>query len=960
MRRPALTALLLVLASLPALGQAHPFGGNVLDLNAEVQLVRTKGTEAGARAFLQILYQDPFLKQLGPRMGLERFVVELAEGKPFDAAAFRAAAQRAVEAGGVQATGEAKDYVGKAEWLQKFEALEMAFSAPKGARSLGLPTENLSSHRLAQLMGPKDTRVLSMQPVPGARVLQVSETVELPGGGTRAEVALELYGRMLGEGPGSGLAHREVGRAVLGPHTQHPNGATTSDVLKGVGPTPFANNQFNSKATGSFPLPEAVRDWQKTETLRRAGVAVYEPVAIVGLPYMEWSKSEGWRPLAVFVRRARENLRVSDLEHLSRAQKRTLVAELKGKIEAELTQAGRAQTLTDVDVIKTFVERMGRTAGIFQGGIGNGQYFFHGMLHNQNVSLLGEIPDVGNSEGVERSREAMQRNWAKSNYAWWPDRLKEYTWLKGSSVETALFYRLSYLVNQHLGQVTGGGLSEAQLKELFGKAYREGRRGVSAADPTKTLTVTIERAKPTEQEKRLERFRRADRTVNWRRVRHEGVALGSFTLALFLKELAVVASTGDRVRVEEFFDYVLTTDFYKHYGLFVGGARVAEVAYMRTLQTRLKPGFVNGVLKHSLVLGAGLALPMLVEGNLSGKTFAISLTSLGLSSAAVKGGASGLRWVVELSSPRAKSALARMGASTSRLAKLGGFLYTAAELAVVLYVAEKAEHWAHAELDLDAARAQLADAGQSFFAAAAAADSPAAFEAALDGYHDAWTAYRDHLYAPLHQDEALLAERLKRPAEAAKEAADTRAEVLERIAQRPELRARVVRDHGSLEAYAEHLVAEDEAELAAETQRYFTSYTHDRERHLREIYREHRRDAPLLDGVDDLSWLLTGADPDADADPYGGRGDVFARMGRWTTRRGLRGALKDASRNRPQAYEDELEVLDALATVYAGRPTFLDVIAERRASVRELMQKDSGIFVPQRGVVDELRGVGAR
>src|SRR5690606_21622190 len=47
--------------------------------------------------------------------------------------------------------------------------------------------------------------------------------------------------------------------------------------------------------------------------------------------------------------------------------------------------------------------------------------------------------------------------------------------------------------------------------------------------------------------------RRADRTIDWRRV---GTAAGGgllhFTLALFLKELAVVAQTGDALRIEEF------------------------------------------------------------------------------------------------------------------------------------------------------------------------------------------------------------------------------------------------------------------------------------------------------------------------------------------------------------------------------------------------------------------------
>ncbi|HBP22895.1 MAG TPA: hypothetical protein DEA08_34610, partial [Planctomycetes bacterium] len=68
----------------------------------------------------------------------------------------------------------------------------------------------------------------------------------------------------------------------------------------------------------------------------------------------------------------------------------------------------------------------------------------------------------------------------------------------------------------------------------------------------------------------LQRFRRGDGTVEWKKVAAERAAreaagVAKFGLALFLKELAIVAQTGDKARIEEFFDYVLSTDFYKHY-----------------------------------------------------------------------------------------------------------------------------------------------------------------------------------------------------------------------------------------------------------------------------------------------------------------------------------------------------------------------------------------------------------
>src|SRR5690606_13920320 len=159
------------------------------------------------------------------------------------------------------------------------------------------------------------------------------------------------------------------------------------------------------------------------------------------------------------------------------------------------------------------------------------------------------------------------------------------------------------------------------------------------------------------------------------RALQEGAGLAHFALALFLKEVAVVAATGDRARIEEFFEGLLTTDFYVHYGLFVAGARVGEVAYTRYLQRFVKPRFVSGMLKTTLVLAAGMALPLIVEGKFEGKAFAISLGALGLSTAAVKAGVAGISWVVDLERAKGAGTLARLGAGAGRLARLGGWFY---------------------------------------------------------------------------------------------------------------------------------------------------------------------------------------------------------------------------------------------------------------------------------------------
>jgi hypothetical protein len=415
---------------------------------------------------------------------------------------------------------------------------------------------------------------------------------------------------------------------------------------------------------------------------------------------------------------------------------------------------------------------------------------------------------------------------------------------------------------------------------------------------------------------RLARYRRADGTLDWKRLGGERAlrevgGLAHFGLALFLKELALVAQTGDRVRIEEFFDGLLTTDFYQHYGLFVVGARAGELAYTRYLERFVKPRFVNGVLKTNLVLAAGLALPQLVDGSFSGRTLAISLTSLGLSATAVRAGARGLGWVYELGRGPRPSGLAGL-ARASRLTRAGGWLYTVAELAVVLYAADAIEQRIQSHLDHEAACDDLAWAGLAFLEAVSAPDAaPDAVRLASDAYHQAWTAYRDHLYRPLHLEEARLARRLEPLAREAKRSADQRAAIRSLLARHPLLGSHAASQAGSVPAYAKALTQGADEALRQRIERVLTSYQRAREQQLEAVYRGPRRPTPFLGELADDGWLLRGARAGQAGDPWTGRGDLLARRGRAGARADLRDALAEPSRNRLQAYEDELAVLEA-------------------------------------------------
>ncbi|MGE0712820.1 MAG: hypothetical protein AB7N76_34345 [Planctomycetota bacterium] len=464
----------------------------------------------------------------------------------------------------------------------------------------------------------------------------------------------------------------------------------------------------------------------------------------------------------------------------------------------------------------------------------------------------------------------------------------------------------------------------------------------------------------------LREFRRADGTLDWKRLGgskalQEVGGLAHFGLALFLKELAMVAKTGDRSRIEEFFDGLLTTDFYKSYGLFVAGARVAEVGYVRYLQRFVRPRFVSSILKTNLVLAAGLALPQIAEGTFNGKAFAISLGSLGLSSAAVKTGVAGISWVLDLKRLKDTGTLARLGLAGSRFARVGGWFYSAAELAVVLYLADEVGQYVNDELDEAAAKDALREAGEAFFAALGdRSRSKQQVSDAADRYHAAWIDYRNYLYRPLNVEEARFAERLEGVARDAKLAADRRQAALDKLKKYPALARRVEAQSGSVERYAEHLVATDEAEIARKVSQYGESYDRARAALLEDVYDGDRRAGALLAGVEDADWLLLGGKAGAAGDPWSGRSDVFAGWGRSRAQSGLGSALERVSSNRLQAYEDERAVLEAAAQAAerAGLGERAALLRDLSAQVERTRAMDEQLAHGKSGVIDTSTALG--
>ena len=132
-----------------------------------------------------------------------------------------------------------------------------------------------------------------------------------------------------------------------------------------------------------------------------------------------------------------------------------------------------------------------------------------------------------------------------------------------------------------------------------------------------------------------------------------------------------------------------------------------------------------------------------------------------------------------------------------------------------------------------------------------------------------------------------------------------------------------------------------------------------RKKLLRAVYESNKRGSTLLAGLEDKDWLLRGGRARAKGDPYGSRTDLFSRLGRDRARARLDDALKKASTNRLQAYDDEAEILAAIAGSLSkrGEKDLAAVLTKRRSAVFRLKALDKKL-ISGNGVIDTSDGAG--
>lgn len=352
------------------------------------------------------------------------------------------------------------------------------------------------SCRVEALFG-RLARRLPLAHVPMARPLAIDEA--FPGASRYAWRVATAHGSGR---RAAGTARIEVGRAVFvdDVDVDARTGAVriggagagtrirTEVVVKGVGATPFTANRFSARASGVLTMLQGERDWRHSTMLARGGVPVYRPLELTLLPYCHWHPTMGWRPMVVYARLPLENLRVSDLELLPPSRGRHALDEVRRKLA---TLAGAEPADIDPTIlVRVVVARLGRIAGLCQGGTTlGGRPFFHGFLHWQNVSLLGELVDLGEGRFVD-DRRALQRAYARSGYV---DPAKAWTAsVRAARDELAVFHQVA----RRFARVTNGLLRPGRrtppgLDRLFARTHAEGRAGTRADDVAELVQAAM-------------------------------------------------------------------------------------------------------------------------------------------------------------------------------------------------------------------------------------------------------------------------------------------------------------------------------------------------------------------------------------------------------------------------------------------------------------------------------------
>ena len=229
-------------------------------------------------------------------------------------------------------------------------------------------------------------------------------------------------------------------------------------------------------------------------------------------------------------------------------------------------------------------------------------------------------------------------------------------------------------------------------------------------------------------------------------------------------------------------------------------------------------------------------------------------------------------------------------------------MYQGASEVVIVVLADKLEERLAGYLEEQAARGELRGAVFEFLDALG---EPQGLADAVARHGQAWTDYRLSLYRPLLPLEMDLNQCLKNVARDAAIYEGTSSAV-RRIRDYPALRSSIEERYGSIERYAEDLFRKDRVNVDTRANSCIERYDSGRASTPRTIYEDHRRSSPLLTRIEDPASVLTAYEAGTESSGF------------QTARASLRRGLDTLSANRIQSYDDELELLELVASWLAS------------------------------------------
>lgn len=408
----------------------------------------------------------------------------------------------------------------------------------------------------------------------------------------------------------------------------------------------------------------------------------------------------------------------------------------------------------------------------------------------------------------------------------------------------------------------------------------------------------------------MAKFRLPNNRLNWKAVRkhvsEQGNSLGRYMLALFLKELAVALKTGDRILIEEFFDNMLTFDFFSTYFFYTAGVIGTELVYTRLAEKFIRPRFVSTVLKSSLAVAVGTALPDIVRGKFDGRVFVVNLTGLFVSSAALKTGMAGLKWVLPVQKILTKAPWLKKVFTTSKVlakgAKAAGWIYQVAEVAVVVYVGDAVSRAVNKYLDERAAKKKVGRASEDLVNTLNSGDEDKV-EMAMEKVEEAYGDYRKFLYRDLNRIEQELMKRLNSVGRDLQAGRESRRRYLELYHQDPV-------KYASLKGIADKMEREKINSMEKKMAEIFDIYQKKRDKALDELYQDGVRGSSLVDHDWETARTLRNNDRP--------RGLLDRAVDAWKER-SIRKSFYKPSANRLESYRDEQDLLKlALAMTTSG------------------------------------------